>query len=147
MLYTVEMAINNQNMLEIKPLKENIMKTLLVLMFLVIGAFAAGQGNMMPSFTDIDLNKDGKLTQKEFKEVRQKRMAANAESGHMMRNAQNAPMFKAIDVDNSGFIDTKEFQSHQGMNKMGMGQCMGKGMMGVGKNKGMGQGHGMGMGQ
>ena len=49
------------------------MKTLLIVALMTTGLFAAGQGNMMPSYSDFDTNNDGKVTQEEFENTQQKK--------------------------------------------------------------------------
>ncbi|WP_345972726.1 EF-hand domain-containing protein [Sulfurimonas diazotrophicus] len=88
------------------------------------------QGRMMSSFNDFDANGDGAITQTEFENAQQARMAKQAESGKMMRNAANAPAFGDVDTNGDGTIDPTEFKNHQ-MNQMQQrpgGQGMGKGM-------------------
>ena len=58
----------------------------------------------MPSFADYDLNNDGKVTQNEFDEAREKRMSQRAKEGKMMRNAGNAPIFSQLDTNQDGII-------------------------------------------
>lgn len=104
---------------------------------IVLGsALFAAQG-MMSSFNDFDTNGDGKITQKEFEATQQARMAKQAESGKMMRNAANAPQFGDIDTNHDGIIDGNEFKVHQQtrmQNKPGAGMGPGKGMKcGAGK--------------
>ena len=101
------------------------------------------QGRMMSSFNDFDANGDGAITQTEYENAQQARMAKQAESGKMMRNAANAPAFGDIDANGDGTIDATEFRNHQ-MNRMQQrpaGQGMGKGMKcGSGKCSGGGMG-------
>ena len=101
------------------------------------------QGRMMSSFNDFDANGDGAITQTEYENAQQARMAKQAESGKMMRNAANAPAFGDIDANADGNIDATEFRNHQ-MNRMQQrpaGQGMGKGMKcGSGKCSGGGMG-------
>ncbi|WP_345985574.1 hypothetical protein WCX49_00215 [Sulfurimonas sp. HSL-1656] len=101
------------------------------------------QGRMMSSFNDFDANGDGAITQIEYENAQQARMAKQAESGKMMRNAANAPAFGDIDANGDGTIDATEFRNHQ-MNRMQQrpaGQGMGKGMKcGGGKCSGGGMG-------
>ena len=89
------------------------MKTLLIVALIVTGALAAGQGRNMQSYSNLDINSDGKVTQKEFEGMQQSRMTARAEDGRMMRNVGNAPQFNDIDVNRDGAIDKDEFQQHQ----------------------------------
>jgi hypothetical protein len=79
-----------------------------------------GQQNR-PNFSTFDLNKDGKISQKEFDDVRTKRMTQKANKGKMMRNAGNAPSFESIDTNSDGSISPEEFQTQQ-MKHMGQGK-------------------------
>ena len=103
------------------------MKTLLIVALIVTGALAVGQGNVMPSYSDFDRDGNGKVTQKEFENTQQERRAVQAESGRMMRNADNAPVFGDLDTNNDGNIDKQEFQTHQATNRRGMGRGQGAG--------------------
>ena len=89
------------------------MKTLLIVALIVTGAIAAGQGGNMQSYSNLDTNNDGKVTQVEFENMQQSRMKAQAETGRMMRNVGNAPQFSDIDVNGDGNIDNDEFVKHQ----------------------------------
>ncbi len=103
------------------------MKTLWITALIVTGALAVGQGNMMPSFSDFDTDGNGKVTQSEFENMRQERMAVQAEAGKMMRNAGNAPAFDTIDTNGDGSISGEEFSVHQASNRKGGGRGMGRG--------------------
>ena len=74
-----------------------------------------GQKGMMdrPSYADFDLNKDGKITQKEFTDAQAAQMAKKAQEGKMMKNAGNAPTFESIDTNKDGTISQDEFAKHQ----------------------------------
>lgn len=89
------------------------MKTLLIVALIVTGALAVGQGRNMQSYSNLDTNNDGKVTQVEFEDMQQARMTAQAEAGRMMRNVGNAPQFSDIDVNEDGNIDKDEFTKHQ----------------------------------
>jgi len=89
------------------------MKTLVIVALAITGALASGQGMGMQSYSSLDSNGDGKVTQKEFETMQQSRMTAQAEAGRMMRNAGNAPQFSDIDVNGDGNLDKGEFQKHQ----------------------------------
>jgi len=106
------------------------MKKLLIAVLVITSVFAAGQGNMMPSFSDFDLNKDGQITKVEFNDAHQKRMQSKADDGRMMRNVGNAPSFSDMDTDANGLIGSEEFKIHQLTNRRGSGKGMrfGQGM-------------------
>jgi len=95
-----------------------------------------GQNGMknQPTFTEYDLNNDGKITQSELEEARAKRMSQNAKDGKMMRNAQNAPALTDMDIDKDGTLNQEEFRMHQAEQMK---------MKNKGNNPGMGQGKGM----
>lgn len=93
----------------------------------------------MPTFSDFDLNNDGKIVQNEFEQAQAQRMQKMAEEGRPMRHAGEAPMFGEIDSDGNGFVTKEEFQVHQQHemekrknrpmnNGQGMGPGMGQGM-------------------
>jgi len=94
-----------------------------------------------PTFEEYDLNNDGKITESELKEAREKRMSQKAKEGKMLRHAKNAPAFADMDKNKDGALDREEFRLHQEeeMKKWkkrhcacdcpaGMGQGVGKGM-------------------
>lgn len=103
------------------------MKTLLLVTLIVTGALAIGQGNRMPSYSDFDRDGNGKITQKEFTYTQQERKEAQAKTGRLMRNADNAPKFSDIDKNNDGIIDNQEFKAHQSTNVQGRGMGRGQG--------------------
>lgn len=72
-----------------------------------------GRWQAMPSFEQFDLNKDGNLTEQEFTEARNQRIAARAKAGYPMRNLANAPSFADIDLDHNGTVSKEEFAAHQ----------------------------------
>ncbi len=89
------------------------MKTLLIVALIVTGALAVGQGRNMQSYTSLDSDGDGKVTQVEFENMQQSKMIKQAEAGKMRRNVANAPQFSDIDTNSDGNIDKDEFQTHQ----------------------------------
>jgi Ca2+-binding EF-hand superfamily protein len=105
------------------------MKYVLVASLALSGVLMAQMGNIVPSYSDFDSDGNGKITQEEFENTQQKRMSEKAESGKMMKNAQNAPAFKDIDTNNDGNIDATEFAQHQMANRGQKGK--GNGMGGV----------------
>ncbi len=72
-----------------------------------------GRGQAIPKFESFDLNKDGSLTELEFTEARNQRIAARAKAGYPMRNLANAPSFADIDLDHNGTVTKDEFAAHQ----------------------------------
>lgn len=72
-----------------------------------------GMGKNMPSFTDCDLNDDGKITPDEFNKARSERITKRAKEGRQMKNLANAPSFEDIDTDGDGSVSPAEFKVHQ----------------------------------
>jgi Ca2+-binding EF-hand superfamily protein len=72
-----------------------------------------GMKGTMPTFTDFDLNGDGKITETEFNEGHAKKMSEMAAEGRSMKHAGNAPGFTGIDSNNDGEISEQEFAAHQ----------------------------------
>ncbi len=66
-----------------------------------------------PKYTDLDLNKDGKVTKKEFNEARTTRMTQKANEGKMMKHAGSAPTFESIDTNGDGILSQSEFTTQQ----------------------------------
>jgi len=85
--------------------------------------------NNQPTFTQYDLNNDGKITPKELEEARAKRMTQHAKEGKMLRNAGNAPAFADMDKNKDGSLNQEEFRLHQTeqMNIGNKGNCTGQG--------------------
>ncbi len=67
----------------------------------------------MASFADFDTNGDGSITEQEFVEARNKRIAERAGQGRPMRGLSQAEEFKDIDADGDGRISREEFAAHQ----------------------------------
>lgn len=72
-----------------------------------------GMGRNMPTFSEYDLDGDGKMLEKEFNEARSKRISERAQQGYQMRNLGNAPSFADIDANGDGQISAEEFTAHQ----------------------------------
>ncbi len=98
------------------------MKRLLIMALLASGAWAAdfshkGMGqkgmNNQPTFTQYDLDNDGKITPNELEEGRAKRIKQGIEEGRMMRNVEKAPAFTDIDTNKDGAISKEEFRLHK----------------------------------
>ena len=87
-------------------------------------------------FSTYDTNKDGFVSEKEFNDLRAKRMEQKVESGMPMKNQAKAPSFSMFDTNKDGKLtevellkgQNKQMQNNQ--RNMGMGQ----GMMGQGAN-------------
>ena len=93
-----------------------------------------------PTFEEYDLNSDGKITESELNEAREKRMAKKKAEGKMLRHAKNAPAFAEMDKNKDGALDREEFRLHQEeqMKKWSKkaGAC---GCASTGKKQGMGR--------
>lgn len=89
------------------------MKRLLIVVLLFSGAMVFAQGFNMPKFSFFDTNADGKITQSELDDGRQKRHNQMAKEGRMLRNADKAPSFSDIDTNGDGAISQSEFAAHQ----------------------------------
>lgn len=78
-------------------------------------------------FSSYDTNKDGFVSEKEFNDLRAKRMEQKAEAAMSMRNAGNAPSFSMFDTNKDGKLteiellkgQNKQMQNNQ--KNMGMG--------------------------
>ena len=83
-----------------------------------------------PDFASYDLNRDGKVSKKEFYDAQAARMTQKANEGKMMRKAGNAPTFESIDTNSDGVVTTTEFSTQQTkrMNSNTSGGGQGKGM-------------------
>ena len=96
------------------------------------GSMGKGRKGMQnrPTFASYDLNKDGRITQKEFYEAQAARMSQKASEGKMMKNASKAPTFESIDTNKDGVISQDEFTKHQinRMNQNRQGGGMGQGL-------------------
>ena len=103
------------------------MKKITLAMLLVSGVLVAGMNQNMHSFSEFDVDGNGKVTQSEFENAQQKNMIANANAGKQMKNAGNAPTFSIIDTNKDGFIDVNEFQIQQQKNMQRQGPQRGKG--------------------
>lgn len=72
-----------------------------------------GIGRNMPTFSEYDLDGDGKIVENEFNEARSKRISERVQQGYLMKNIVNAPSFSDIDTNGDGEISTEEFTAHQ----------------------------------
>lgn len=68
-----------------------------------------------PTFSEFDLNNDGKITPDELEEAREIRMKKREDQGRMLRKAGEAHSFQQIDINRDGSISEKEFILHQKM--------------------------------
>ena len=102
-----------------------------------------------PTFSDMDKDNDGKITQTELDTARADRMAERSAEGKLLRNAGNAPTLATIDTNGDGSIDATEFASHQTaqMENRSSQQGQGRGQGGAGQQLHDGSGAGQGAGQ
>ena len=77
-----------------------------------------GMGRDMPTFSEYDLDGDGKLLEKEFNEARGKRISERAQQGFQMRNLGKAPSFSDIDKNGNGEVSPEEFTAHQSQHRL-----------------------------
>jgi Ca2+-binding EF-hand superfamily protein len=68
----------------------------------------------MAAFADFDANGDGTISEQEFVDARNARIAARAGEGRPMRGLAQAEEFKDIDSNGDGNISREEFDAHQG---------------------------------
>lgn len=64
-------------------------------------------------FSAYDKDNNNVITEKEFNTIKAQRMTQKAQSGTMMRNAGNAPIFSDIDSNSDNIITKQELQTHQ----------------------------------
>ena len=89
------------------------MKFILMFSLLTSVLLAVGQGRNMPSPSYFDTNSDGKISEKELNDGRDKYHNEMAKEGRMLRNAKNAPSFSQLDTNGDGYISKEEFKKHQ----------------------------------
>ena len=86
-------------------------------------------------FTVYDTDGNGLISEQEFTQVRNERIAAKAAQGRPMKRKGNAPSFSSFDEDKNGQLTPEELESGQQaqmQNRRNKGQ-------GPGKNAGMGR--------
>jgi Ca2+-binding EF-hand superfamily protein len=84
-------------------------------------------------FSTYDINNDGKITSKEFNDIKAQRMNEKYQDGKLMRKARHSPAFEDIDINKDTVISKDELNIHQKaqLNKnqrAGNKQNKGKGM-------------------
>ncbi len=114
--------------------------TLAIACLLLPGTLAAqAPGPPGPmSFSDLDKNGDGAVTEQEFTTAHGAHMAARAAQGAPMRGAATAPTFADFDQNGDGRMTPEEFQAGR--------QARMQGRPGMGPGPGAGPGGGMGPG-
>ena len=68
---------------------------------------------LLASFSSVDSDGDGQITQAELDAFRADRQASQAADGKLLQNINNAPSLATIDTNGDGVIDSSEFQAHQ----------------------------------
>jgi Ca2+-binding EF-hand superfamily protein len=113
-----------------------------------LSAQAPGPSGPM-TFSDLDTDGDGVVTQQEFASAHGARMAARAAQGAPMRGAATAPTFADFDRNDDGRLTSEEFEAGRQARMQGSpGMGPGPGMAPwAGSGAGMGGGPGMGMGR
>lgn len=76
----------------------------------------AGAGSR-PNFGDFDLNGDGSVSQAEFDEAREKKMAVRSEQGYGMQNLPGRPGFSDLDANSDGRVTAEEFREQQALRR------------------------------
>jgi len=98
-----------------------LLATCAIVVILSSPAIAEGQGNgkgmhgkhhQCPAYSDLDANADEAVTSEEFYAFRAQRMTERAEAGGKMKNAENAPTFEDLDLDDDGNLSEAEFAEH-----------------------------------
>ena len=64
-------------------------------------------------FATYDVDNNKVITQEEFDAIKTERMNQKKESGRLMQNISNAPIFSDIDTNSDGVISQEELKIHQ----------------------------------
>ncbi|MCB1760384.1 MAG: EF-hand domain-containing protein [Gammaproteobacteria bacterium] len=86
------------------------MKTRSLLALTILAAATSlvqAQSGPLP-FQGMDSDNDGAISEQEFRQAHEQRMAARAAQGMPMRNAMNAPRFAELDQNGDGTIEPQE---------------------------------------
>ncbi|MDD3449777.1 MAG: EF-hand domain-containing protein, partial [Gammaproteobacteria bacterium] len=73
----------------------------------------AGKGAGMPTFAEFDTDGDGAISEQEYVDGRNRRIAERAAAGYPMRGLSQAADFNAVDSDGNGFLSPEEFAAQQ----------------------------------
>jgi len=85
-------------------------KALLITAFATSALALQAQGM---SFADFDTNNNGVVSEQEFNDAKNQRIAARAKEGRQMRGLANAPSFASIDINQDGQLTVDEMQQMQ----------------------------------
>jgi len=99
----------------------------MILAIVLLPAVARASGGMHsgpPTFVEIDVDGDGFVSEEEFTNFREARMAAMAEAGMPMKGAAIAPAFIEIDTDGDGMLTETEFVTAQQAHRKAMHEKM-----------------------
>ena len=95
------------------------MKKLLIMALIASAAtWAADKGTWkgisnQPTFSEFDVNNDGKISPEELEEGRAERIKQHAKEGRKVKNKDKASSFEDIDTDRDGAISKEEFRLHK----------------------------------
>lgn len=84
-----------------------------ILSLLVSGALFAGNENMIPSFSDFDTNRDGKISQEEYKTTQKNRAAKEHETTKTVTTTDLKASFNKMDTNKNEFVDTVEYSEYK----------------------------------
>lgn len=96
------------------------MKKLIIMALLASGVWAADKPEWVidqPTFSEFDLNKDGKITQSELEDARTERIKERKDEGRRLKNVGERHSFTQIDINKDGSISEEEFLLHQKMHQ------------------------------
>ena len=120
------------------------------------------QNTLPPTFSTIDKDNDGKITQSELDSAKADRMAQQSANGKLLKNAGESPTLATLDTNGDGTVDATEFSAHQTEQmanrntqqgqRQGVGRATDQQQLQDGSGRssmrhGTGQGMGRGMGQ
>jgi len=79
----------------------------------VSSALFAGSENLVPSFSDFDTNRDGKVTKGEFETVLEQRVKKQRDTTKIENNIDQKPSFQAMDSNKDSYVDVVEFSEYK----------------------------------
>ena len=84
-----------------------------MLSLLVCGALFGGNENMIPSFSDFDTNRDGKISKEEFITTQKNRASKEYESTKTVSTINHTPSFEDMDSNKNASVDTVEYSEYK----------------------------------